>query len=54
MIPVVLNKILFLFNKFKKLVCCIDNRQEIEYNISVAMTERRIEYAEYKHYYQNR
>ena len=38
----------------KKLVYCIDNRQEIEYNINIAMTEGRIKYAEYKHYYQNR
>ncbi len=45
---------IYRLNIFKKLVYCIDNRQEIEYNINIAMIERRIDYAEYKYYYQNR
>lgn len=39
---------------FKKLVYCIDNRQEITYNINRPNNERRFEYAEYKHHYQDR
>jgi len=44
---------IFLKNS-KNLVYCIDNGQENEYNISVVITGRRIEYAEYQHYHQNR
>lgn len=39
---------------FKKLVYCIDNRQEIAYNINEHNSEGRFEYAEYKHHYQDR
>ncbi len=45
---------IYCLNILKKLVYCIDNRQEIEYNINIAMIERRIDYAKYEYYYQNR
>ena len=43
-----------IFINFKKLVCCIDNRREIAYNINRPNNEGGFEYAEYKHHYQDR